>query len=157
VRLRRRVPRPEETHLHLRCAEAREALSARFDEEAVPVRSGALNVHLDACPDCRAFERSLSALDRQLPAVQATHPVPPGLRALLASELPEEPTGRWRHPQWKRRHGWSWRLRWAAALVPTIALATLLPVVAGSEPVQQPHKPVPCPTVRHTNWLREHG
>lgn len=59
----------------MRCSDAREALSARYDGEAVPVEEAALRAHVVGCAECAAFEGSLAAAD-QLVRREVVEPAP---------------------------------------------------------------------------------
>jgi copper transport protein len=48
----------------VRCSDAREALSARYDGEAPPVDESALRAHVLGCAGCAAFEAALTPADR---------------------------------------------------------------------------------------------
>ncbi|WP_198289967.1 copper resistance protein CopC [Nocardioides sp. Iso805N] len=59
----------------MRCSDAREALSARYDGEAVPVEEAALRAHVVGCAECAAFEGSLAPAD-QLVRREVAEPAP---------------------------------------------------------------------------------
>jgi predicted anti-sigma-YlaC factor YlaD len=67
----------------MRCEECREAVSARLDGELTELGAAGLDVHLLACAECRAFERSAIELHRSL-RVRPAEPVPDLTSAILA-------------------------------------------------------------------------
>jgi anti-sigma factor RsiW len=68
----------------MRCQEAFEAISARFDGELRPAEAAPLEAHLAGCPTCRAHAAELGPLARRLRGAAAEQPpVPAALRARI--------------------------------------------------------------------------
>jgi len=58
----------------VRCSEAREALSAQYDGEAVPVDGTTLRAHVARCAGCATYERSLASAARIVRRAAAVEP-----------------------------------------------------------------------------------
>jgi copper transport protein len=69
----------------VRCAEAREALSAWYDEERCDLDPAAVDAHLTACRGCSAYRRGLATLDRLAEPVAG--PAGPSVAVLLQAGL----------------------------------------------------------------------
>lgn len=95
------------------CQQAREALSARLDGEALPVDEDLLDGHLGECGACRGYQQDLEVLSRRL-RVRPAVTVPDLTARILAATL---------HNSAVR----SRRLRW----VRTAGIAAAVTLVAG--------------------------
>jgi hypothetical protein len=72
----------------MRCPEAFEALSARFDGELRATEIPLLQAHLATCPDCRAQDQQLSLMARRLRGAAVEQPpVPAALRARITRSI----------------------------------------------------------------------
>lgn len=49
----------------MRCADCREALSARLDGEELPGESAAIDAHLTGCAECRAYAERVASVSRR--------------------------------------------------------------------------------------------
>ena len=98
----------------MRCSEAREALSARYDGEAVPVDEATLRAHVVGCAGCAAYERSLAPAARLVTQAAATPP------AALRQRLAESTSIRLS----RRRAGGRLALRFGVAALGLFELAT---------------------------------
>jgi predicted anti-sigma-YlaC factor YlaD len=58
------------------CAEAREAASARLDDELSELEAAGLDVHLLACSDCRAYATAIAGIATQLQTAALEQPSP---------------------------------------------------------------------------------
>ena len=56
------------------CNEALELLSAQLDGALTPDEAQALKAHLETCPECRAIQKELAAIDRALPELEQEPP-----------------------------------------------------------------------------------
>jgi predicted anti-sigma-YlaC factor YlaD len=130
----------------LGCDQVREALSARMDGEDAGVPAATLSAHLDACPQCGAFEAGSAGLGRNL-ALRAPVPVPPGLVVSLVPLVERRPPVRlaalrprlWgaaRGPLPERSY------RWAAAALPAVIAVAALCLGTGPRPGSVPTRPV---------------
>jgi predicted anti-sigma-YlaC factor YlaD len=81
------------------CDEASEAISARFDDEKLPIAGPGLDAHLAGCPACRDFEAQLAGLGRRL-RMRSARPVPQDLAANLVPTLEASPRPS-RRPVWR--------------------------------------------------------
>ncbi len=155
----RRHPRRTARHTVVRlvrCEDAREAISARFDNERVTVLPIALDRHLASCKECHQFERDivrLAHLARRAGAGPSTRLVPPDLHAALTSLLSDPaltnvgraaPRGA-RLLLASRRAGRRWA-RWSAALVPAVLLLIAWPLspASSSSHLTTAHRPPMC-------------
>src|SRR5205809_1857868 len=79
----------------MRCQEAFEALSARFDGELRASEIPLLQIHLAGCAACRAQEQELSLVARRLRGAAAEQPqVPAALRAHITRSIAAPPPRR---------------------------------------------------------------
>jgi predicted anti-sigma-YlaC factor YlaD len=69
----------------MECAHAREAISARLDGEERPGERATLAAHLEACPDCRQWQRRATAITRLARVGAAPTPAPGIPESLLAA------------------------------------------------------------------------
>ena len=74
------------------CTDARTAISARLDGEDLPAPAPALDAHLSACSECRAFEASATSMHRRL-RLRSAEPVP-DLSASIVSAIEPLDDGR---------------------------------------------------------------
>lgn len=138
----------------LGCDLAREAVSARADNERAPVRHRRLDAHLASCPACRDFRDRLGDLGGRTGLTPAPQ-VPPGLASALAPLLEPTRTRAWPKSKFLgRRAQWSWHYtaQWVGALVPAVVALAALFTGLGSHPDLKPtHPPSRC-----TSWLLAH-
>lgn len=73
------------------CTPFREAISARLDGEPLGMPAGALERHLDSCPDCVAWSERAALATRR--ARLAPAPVVPDLTGAVLTALPRELPG----------------------------------------------------------------
>jgi anti-sigma factor RsiW len=150
----------------VRCEEAREAISARLDGETSPVSERAIETHLSACGSCREFHALAPSLNRL--SLRASKSPPPALTPLLTTQmlqLDRSPAyhshraredGRSSVPKQKRRPR-AGVARWAAGLVPAIAVAVVLPLGAAVHTRVVPTRdPTPCTARLHRGVHRPH-
>ncbi|HMK97792.1 MAG TPA: zf-HC2 domain-containing protein [Acidimicrobiales bacterium] len=132
------------------CQEALEAVSARLDDEQVPIGERELKSHLASCATCRNFEAQAATLGRQL-RLRLTRPVPEDLVPKLMPFL--EPRARPFLGALKgpfapsRRPGFAGRAQLAGATM-SVALAVVgLSLGVGSHPRLVPTRPPSACTV----------
>lgn len=106
------------------CAAAHIALSAHLDGELTPAEEQELQEHLALCPQCRALQEELSALQKLLRQIDLPSP-PPELKERVMAHLPPQgkPKGKVMAIHWKR---WG-AMAAAAALVIASAIWFRLP------------------------------
>lgn len=106
------------------CAAAHIALSAHLDGELTPAEAQELQEHLALCPQCRALQEELSALQELLRQIDMPSP-PPELKERVMAHLPPQgkPKGKVMAIHWKR---WG-AMAAAAALVIASAIWFRLP------------------------------
>ena len=129
------------------CEEAREAISARIDEESPPIPGPVLEAHLNSCLSCRVFEARLATIGRQA-RLHAPKRAPDDLVAKLRPLLDPAPRAPWvLVHRWRPGAGPS-RLsgaRWAAAALPAALAVGALSSGVGSQPHLVPTRPPsPC-------------
>jgi len=71
------------------CADCREALSARLDDEELPEERAAVDAHLEGCPDCRRYAERAAHVTR-LARTSLVEPVP-DLVAAVRHAVPGPP------------------------------------------------------------------
>lgn len=106
------------------CAAAHIALSAHLDGELTPAEAQELQEHLALCPQCRALQEELSALQELLRQIDLPAP-PPELKERVMANLPPQgkPKGKVMAIHWRR---WG-AMAAAAALVIASAIWFRLP------------------------------
>lgn len=102
------------------CADARDAISARLDDEELPGEAAALDAHLDGCAGCRLYVDRAAHVTR-LTRTRAVEPVP-DLVAAVAAAAPPAP---------RRGGAGAVRLALGAVGIGQCALAVSGVVVAG--------------------------
>ena len=111
----------------LSCSSAREAMSARFDQEPARTSDEAIDAHLDACSKCREFDSRLANLARPL-RIRPTTTVPPTLLPLLrgarATGNTVDTSRRWR-PRFELPRVAGWAMAAVPAALAIVALAQL--------------------------------
>lgn len=138
------------------CAAAREALSARADQEASTISAQVLSGHLENCPPCRELAGQIAALGRPW-GVRARKDTPVGLMPLLLPLLGSaHPRAvllrRVRSAVQSELYG-ARPMRWLTAAVPVVVVSVALSAGLGEHPHLVPTRPAsPC-----TVGLSHHG
>ena len=65
---------PPDDYIHMRCDDARELLSAAFDDEVTTLERQGLDAHLRRCPSCRDYADALGDLPSEAPTAAEAGP-----------------------------------------------------------------------------------
>jgi hypothetical protein len=135
------------------CDAVRQAISASLDDESPGLRPWTRRAHLRRCPECRRFEAGVQTLTMPM-FLEGSRRAPDDLKERLAGALirPDDPPlvpvreqGLDKGRRLVPHVGWRRSMRWAGALVPTVALGVLLPLGAFSAASGRPtHASTPC-------------
>ena len=109
----------------LRCADAREAVSARHDGEPSPIDIEVVDQHLDGCEACARYAGQLGVVSRRA-RVAAAESVPDLTEPILARVAAAQPAGR------RVRE-----LRWLVGLAGLVQVAVAVPALLGTIGVDQ--------------------
>lgn len=145
-RLRRR-------HVPVRCMDARESISARFDGEKASLSGSVVEAHLEACRSCREFRVAAARITRGF-AIRASQGAPSDLIEILvslaggsgsSSSFGDLDASASIGTMNKRPS-----LRWAASLVPAIFVGVFVPLgVSAHGHVIPTRDPTPCTAHLH--------
>jgi len=127
-----------------RCRQAREAVSATLDAEAIEVPPAALAAHLERCPECRAFLAGARDLQYQL-AVSLPPDVPDLSTQILGTAPYRRSTWRAVRALGAARPALRRRTAWVAVALPLVLVIS--GVGAGAltpRRVVGTHPPTPC-------------
>ncbi|MBO4160958.1 zf-HC2 domain-containing protein [Micromonospora antibiotica] len=108
-----------------RCASWREILSAQLDGEETAEERGAVQAHLDGCPDCRAWHEVAAMVTRRA-RTRVVAAVPDLTESILAAVPPP-----------RRRRFERWRGRWTAGLRVALGLLGAVQLALGLAQVGQ--------------------
>jgi hypothetical protein len=129
------------------CEDAQQALSARFDDEPLPLPGAVLDTHLVTCQACQDFQTNIVTLGRLAP-LRAPRRVPEDLLATLAPLLgPASGPESLGHTQLRRgpRFGSLLNFGWAAPTVPATLALVAISLGVGTHPHMVPTRPPsPC-------------
>jgi len=112
------------------CDEAREAISARHDDELRGRHVKALDTHIARCRDCRQFESDVASLQRHLIFRQSLIPASLNLSQVAPARKlrPLDSDGVLRRAGAVLLSNREGVVRWSLALVPVALLAVILPL-----------------------------